>query len=147
MSDLSVDDKRRRDLAAIHAEAKKRGVDEDTRRAMIRRISAGRTASSADLSAEERGHLLRELGGRSRPARAGRGPGQEDLDRRGMLAKVGALLADQRLPWGYGEAILRRQRGILDQRIACPMAQSTDSELRGVIAALVRRGKKEGGKK
>ena len=137
--------KRLRDLAAIHAEANKRGVDEDTRRAMIRRISAGRTGSSADLTAMERGQLLRELGGRTRPSRAGRGPGQADLDRRAMLSKVEALLADQRLPWGYAESILRRQRGILDQRIACPMAQSTDNELRGVIAALARRAKRQGG--
>ena len=140
-------DKRRRDLAAIHAAAAKAGIDEETRRDMIARISGGRTRSSADLGADERHALLKALGGRSRPARAGRGPGPGDLDRRAILTKVEALLADQRLPWGYAEAILRRQRGILDQRISCPMAQSTDAELRGVIAALHRRGKIEEGKK
>jgi hypothetical protein len=54
---------RKKDLAAIHAQAKKAGLDEDTRRLLIERISQGRTRSSADLTAAERAAVLRELGG------------------------------------------------------------------------------------
>lgn len=140
-------DKRRRDLAAIHAQAKTLGMDEDTRRALIERVSAGRTRSAADLTAGERADVLLAMGGGKRPpARAGRGPGRGALDRRAMLTKVEAQLADARLPWSYAEAILRRQRGIKERTVSCPIAQSTDAELRGVIAALARRAQRQAGK-
>lgn len=133
---------RTRDLAAIHAAAKKAGVDDETRRAMIERISGGRTRSSADLGPDERSVLLNELGGRTRPARAGRGPQDRDLDRTALLRKIGAQLADARLPWGYAESILRRQRGLPDRSVACPVERATPTELRAVIAALWRRAKR-----
>jgi hypothetical protein len=132
--------KRKADLSAIHAQAKRQGIDEATRRAMIERLSGGRTNSSADLTAGERTALLRELGGQRAAGR--RGPKPPELDRRTMLAKVGALLAEAKLPWSYAEAILRRQRAILDKAVACPLTAATDPELRGVIAALYRRAKR-----
>lgn len=138
-------DKRKSDLGAIHAAAKQQGIDEDTRRDMIGRISNGRTRTSADLTAPERSQLLKEIGGRRAPKRAGRAPSPAALDRRAMLAKVQALLADSRLPWSYAEAILRRQRGILDKSIPCPIEQTSNTELRGVIAALSRQAKRRVG--
>jgi phage gp16-like protein len=143
-----MESKRKGDLAAIHAQAKKMQIDEDTRGAMIRRLSKGRTASSGDLTAPERAAVLKAIGGGRRPPpkRAGRAPAAPALDRRAMLTKVEALLADSKLPWAYAEAILRNQRGIADKAIACPIAQTTDQELRGVIAALDRRAKREAAK-
>ncbi|MCU0843276.1 MAG: DUF1018 domain-containing protein, partial [Thiobacillaceae bacterium] len=139
--------KRKADLSAIHAQAKRQGIDEATRRAMIERLSGGRTNTSADLTAPERTALLREIGGGRRPPpkRAGRAPAGKDIDRRAMLAKVEALLADSKLPWSYAEAILRRQRSIIDKGVACPIAQSTNAELGAVIAALSRRAKRLAG--
>lgn len=130
---------RTRDLAAIHAAAKAAGVDEDTRRDMIERISGGRTRTSADLGPDERAVLLKELGGRTRP---GRGPAPGDLDRTALMRKVEAQLADARLPWSYAESILRRQRGIPDRTVACPVERATPTELRAVVAALWRRAKR-----
>ena len=126
---------RPRDLAAIHASAKRAGIDDATYRAMVERISRGRTRSSADLGPDERSVLLKELGGRTRPP--GRAPRKDDLDGQALLRKVGAQLADLRLPWSYAEAILRRQRGHPDG-IACPVERATPTELRAVIAALWR---------
>lgn len=143
LSARGTDDKRRRDLDAIHAQAKQLGMDEDTRRALIERISQGRTRSSADLDQEERAALLRELDPRRLPTPAGTAP--RTLSARGMLRKLAALLGEGGKPWSYAEAILRRQRGIRDSRVRCPLEQATDQELRGVIAALYRqqkRGKK-----
>jgi len=137
-----METKRKADLAAIHSEAKRAGIDEETRRAMIERISQGRTRTSGELSAPERTALLRELGSdkvKRRPSRAGRGPSQSAMDRQTMLTRVEQLLTEQRLPWEYAEAILRRQRGIADKSVACPIQSVTDPELRGVIAALYRR--------
>lgn len=135
--------KRKADLAAIHAQAKRAGIDEPTRRALIARVSGGRSESSGELTAPERAAVLRALGGSSRARPAGRGPSLEALDREQMLHKVQALLADQGLPWAYAEAILRRQRGILDKRVGCPIAQTSPQELKGVIAALWRRAKRQ----
>jgi hypothetical protein len=135
--------KRKADLAAIHSEARRAGIGEVTRRAMIVRISDGRTYTSADLTAPERVALLRELGGGKRPPkRAGRGPSPAAMDRQTMLTRVEQLLTVLRLPWAYAEAILRRQRGITAQAVACPLQQANPTELRGVIAALDARRRK-----
>jgi hypothetical protein len=56
-------DARRRQLAAIHAIAKNRGLPEDVYRAMVERISRRRTSSAGELSAAERHRLLDELNG------------------------------------------------------------------------------------
>lgn len=133
--------RRKRDLATLHMAAAALGLDEETRRAQITRISGGRTGSSGELTATERARLLGEyraagwLGGsRGRPR-------LDALDGKALLRKVDALLADQRLPWGYAEAILRRQRGISDKHIACPPQSASREELRALIAALWRRAK------
>jgi len=139
-------DLRTRELTLIHIAKSHLGLDEETYRAQIRRIAGGRTGSAADLTAQERDSLLLEYRRAgwvpTNPKKAGRGPGAAALDRRAMLTKVQALLTDQGLPWSSAEAILRRQRGILDTSVACPIGQTTDVELRGVIAALDRRAKR-----
>lgn len=67
-------DRRRRDLAAIHAEAKARGIDEETRRDIIARVTEGRTRSAAECDGRERAAVIAAL--RGRPALAGRGEGR-----------------------------------------------------------------------
>jgi len=141
-------DLRAKEITLIHVAKAQLRLDEDTYRAQLERISQGRTRSAADLTAQERDSLLAEyrLAGwvpTTTAKRAGRGPAAAVMDRRAMLTKVNALLAEQRLPWAYAEAILRRQRGITDATVACPLAHTTDVELRGVIAALHRRGKRQ----
>jgi phage gp16-like protein len=140
-------DLRAKEITLIHIAKDHLGLDETTYRAQIARISQGRTSSSADLTAQERDSLLAEYRRAgwvpTTAKRAGRGPTAAVMDRRVMLTKVNALLADQRLPWAYAEAILRRQRGITDAKVACPLEHTTDVELRGVIAALHRRGKRQ----
>jgi hypothetical protein len=144
--------KRTADLAAIHAEAKRAGMPEDAYRVRVRVASGGqlqddgsviggRTDSAGALTAAERVSLLKALSagqGKRRPRRAGRAIKPEALDRQSMLGVVNALLAEGRKPTAYAEAILRRQRGITDRAIACPIETATDPELRGVIAALYR---------
>ena len=137
---------RAKDLQFIHIARAQLGLDDATYRAQIERISNGRTQTSAALTAPEREALLAEYRAAgwkaTTPKRTGRRPAGPVLERRAMLTKVGALLADQRLPWAYAEAILRRQRGIANKAVACPIEQTTDAELRGVIAALHRRAKR-----
>lgn len=119
------------------------GVPEEAHRARVERLSAGRTGSTLDCTLEELRAVLAEYqagGFKVRPPRAARrAPAPEQADARPMIAKIGALLADQRLPWTYAEAVLRRQRGILDKGIACPIERADGPELRAVIAALSAR--------
>lgn len=119
------------------------GIPDESHEARVYRITKGRTTTTADCTAAERRALLdeyRDLGFRVRPpTRAGRAPSPERLDHKAMLGKIQALLVDQRLPWSYAEAILRRQRGITDRGVSCPAALVTDEEARGLIAALANR--------
>jgi len=118
------------------------GVPEEAHRALVRRITDGRTDTTTRCTLAELREVLREYkasGFQVRPARAAgrRTPPADALDLQPMLAKVEALLADQGLPWGYAEAILRRQRGHA-AHVAAPIHLATPEELRGVIAALWR---------
>jgi hypothetical protein len=118
------------------------GIPDDSHQARVHRVTDGRTRSttectSAELEqvlAEYRASGFRPTGGR----RAGRRPPAEKLTRGSMLTRVEQLLTVQRLPWGYAEAILARQRG-LPTGVPCPLTLANDQELRGVIAALDRR--------
>lgn len=142
----NAEEERKRALARLHIAASQLGLDETTRRAQIARISGGRTASAAGLTAKERAALdgeYRAAGWRARKADGGRrGDPQADAEtRRPTLARVRALLSEQALPWSYAEAILRRQRN-LPSGVACPLASADEQELRGVVAALYRKGKR-----
>ena len=53
--------KRRRDLAAIHIAKKDLGLSDESYRAVIRRVTTGRTESSASCGDEERRELLKEF--------------------------------------------------------------------------------------
>jgi hypothetical protein len=111
---------------------------------LVKRHTNGRTTSRTETTAAERKAMLDELKAAGfQPAKRRRrgAPTRQQMDRQTMLTRVGQLLADQRLPWSYAEAILRRQRGIADKTVACPVSCATDPELRGVIAALDLRGK------
>lgn len=113
---------RKRTLAAIHAAAKKLGMDDDTYRALILRVSEQAGAVAVDSAGKcDRAQLaavadeLRRLGGMSAPARK---PGDERkwkhrpkhpaLTRAELVAKVEAMLADAGRPWDYAHAMAQR---------------------------------------
>lgn len=99
----AMEAQRKADLAAIHAQAKRAGIDEETRRAMIWRISQGRTGSSGELMAGERAELLRELGlpGAAQdrfPGTAAGRPGIPAIPGHMSLPKPALVSAEQ---WNY----------------------------------------------
>lgn len=125
---------RARLIAAIHAQAKTLGLDEETRRAVQAR--AGGAASCRDMGTPELHRTLDELkrlGGRV----AGRvGPPEDRLD--GMRRKCLAIAHDVGADAAYVDAIARRQAGKgIDAMDA--------GELRGVIAALYNHRRRSGG--
>jgi phage-related protein len=81
-------ERRRRDLAFIHAAKKQLAMADDAYRALIARFSDGRTDSAGELSAAERGQVMDHLRsfGAGRAQRRGRG-----ADDREQASKLRAL--------------------------------------------------------
>ncbi len=144
---------RRRQLAAIHACAKQLGLDDDSYRALLARVSAtcgASVRSAADLNPRQRKAVLEEMrrlgaaAPKGAPARAARAyPGKPANFHRlpEMICKVEAQLADMKLSWAYADAIALRMFGIA--RVAwC----RKEDQLRAIIAALdVEQGKRKAG--
>lgn len=115
-------DRRKRDLAAIHAMRKELALSEDCYRSRVRQASGDRTDSAGELTAPERTALInqfRSLGagrrGTSRPARPALTPQQrmvrglwialaeagavEDRSERGLAAWLKARFGVETLQW------------------------------------------------
>ena len=128
-------DRRKRDLAAIHAGAKQLNLDEDTRRDLIERVTGYRSAG--DLDDAGRTAVLNELrrlgAGKPGARKPGQYPGKphnfDGLDFE--IRKIEAQLADMKLPWSYADAIAKRMFGI--QRCAWLRQQK---QLVAVLSAL-----------
>lgn len=111
-------DPRRQQLARIHAGKKALGLDEETYRALLERVTGKR--SSADMTTEQRNDVLREfarLGLRNdaQTEKKRRWPGQPDaalMKSRPMLRKVSALLADSKRPWSYAHGLAKRMHEV-----------------------------------
>lgn len=137
----SLAERRKGQLATIHIGRQQLGMDDETYREMLRRVSAAHGAersSAGDLDARQLDAVVRELhrlGAPARPRRhrPGNFPGRPgNFDRLpGEIAKVEALLADMKLPWAYADAIARTMFGV--QRVA--WLRKSD-QLTALIAAL-----------
>ncbi|WP_435100805.1 gp16 family protein [Arhodomonas sp. AD133] len=129
-------DSRRRQLAAIHAQARRVGLDphgdRDAYEQMLQAVAGVRSAGKLDAAGRRKvlDHLKR-VGGRQRPRKADYPNRPHNIDRQPMLTKIEALLADMGLPWRYADAIAKRQTGI--ERVAW---LRRPDHLEGVIAAL-----------
>lgn len=127
-------ERRRKQLAAIHAARRDLGLDEDSYRHMLSEVAGVRSA--ADLDADGRRKVLdhlRRVGWSTKPRRrVAEHPGTpHNLDREQMLQKIEAQLASMGLPWSYADAIAKQQTGI--QRVAWLRNRE---HLTGVIGAL-----------
>lgn len=131
---------RRGMLAKIHIAIKDLGLSDEDYRCMLDNLYD--VDSSARLTARQLhdllGHLTnRGFTGQKHGDKAA--PGDAAINRKPMLAKVGALLAEvgrlegRHVPWEYAAGILRRQSGVMR------LEWATCQQLRGVVAALARR--------
>lgn len=107
---------RARQLARIHMGRQALGLDEETYRELLQRVTGKR--SSAEMTADERRAVITELtrlGFRSDAARArarafrGR---PRDTGEVPLLRKVEALLADGARPWAYAHGLARKMFGV-----------------------------------
>ncbi|MEX0745296.1 MAG: regulatory protein GemA [Phycisphaeraceae bacterium] len=131
---MTAADLRRRELAAIHAAKRDLGLDEDTYRAMLEQVTGQRSAGALDRD-QRRAVLdvMRQRGAARVPRqRVAQQPGTpHNMNRRPMLAKIEAQLADMKLSWAYADAIARQQTGIA--RVAWV---KKPADLSAIIAAL-----------
>lgn len=128
---------------AIFASCRQLGIGDEERRNILRSVAGVSSTSALDLDKAEAvlEHLRRA--GAKRPAKAvGRYPNTpKNLDRRAMLQKIEALLADMKLSWAYANAIAERQT--LASGAIPYLGWVPDKDLVGVIAALDRKKKKQ----
>jgi phage gp16-like protein len=134
MTATTSDIRRRKQLAAIHAARRDLGLDEDGYRLMLSEVAGVGSAKDLDAAGRQRvlDHL-RRVGWEAKPRqRVGKHPGTpHNLDRKPLLQKIEAQLADMGLPWSYADAIAQRQAGI--DRVAWLRKLE---DLRAVVAAL-----------
>jgi phage gp16-like protein len=133
-------DRRVRELARIHVNAKQLGLDRDTYVALVERVSAelgSPVSSSADLDDAGRRALIRELSAladrldvRLAGANSRHGRQPNTLSRSAHVKKIEALLADAGRPWAYAESMCKRM--LRRDRIEF----CTDYQLRKLVAAL-----------
>lgn len=111
-------DFRRQQLARIHTAKKAAGLDDDTYRALLERVTGLR--SSADMDHAQRNAVLQEFArlrmrGEQQEAQkdvyAGR-PAADLMKARPMLRKVAALLTQEKRPWSYAHAMAQRMHNV-----------------------------------
>lgn len=149
LSQKQIAARRSQKLAAIHVGQNQLGLDDETYRSMVERVSATVSESGKGVRSaaqlNERGlnavlDELRRLGasqptaqrprGRSKPAHyPGKPHNYDDLP--GEISKIEALLAELKLTWAYADGICKRMHGI-DRVAWCNKRQ----QLVAIIAAL-----------
>ena len=142
-------DNRRRDLAKIHIAKKQLGMDDETYRDMLYGVAGVRSA--ADLDGRGRiaviGHHKslgfevshkRTRGYKSvhSSAKASGMHIPSSPERAPLLSKIGAILADLKLPWSYADSIAKHMYQVDKVRWLYP------DQLRSVVVALVKRQQK-----
>lgn len=134
----NVAERRRKNLAAIHAGKRALKMDNDVYRDMLARVSASQGAavrSSSLLNEAQIRAVITELirlGGLTPPNKAKGTPHNfNSPSMPEMITKIEALLADMQLPWSYADAIAMRQFRI--EKVAWCRKQD---QLRSLIAAL-----------
>lgn len=135
-----ADRRRGKSIAAIHVARQQLGMDEETYRDLLERVSAtcgDAVRSAAKLTDRQRQAVLDELRrkGAQIKGRPGQYPGKpHNFNSRAMpemITKIEAQLADMGLSWAYADAIGKRQCGIA--KVAWVREET---QLKGIIAAL-----------
>lgn len=128
-------ERRKRDLAAIHASKKQLGLDDDTYRDLVERVSSETgnpgVRSSAELTDDGRRKLLEEMR-RQGAVKPGQYPGRpKHMPKGDMMKRVEQLLTGMGLPWSYADTLAKHMYRC--ERVAW---LKTTAHLRGIIAAL-----------
>ncbi len=133
---------RRRELAKIHAEKKRLGLDDDVYRDTLRRVTG--KDSSAAMDGRERRAVIEDL--KAQAKRRGMPPrhrrkrprNMNQPDRAAQMSKIEAYLAEAKRPWEYADSLAMR---------ICKVDSLTfvpDGELYKIITALKKDAERHG---
>lgn len=119
---------RNAELAQIHIAKKELGLDDETYRAML--WTCARVKSSKELDYGGRIAVLKHMKARGWKNHAAPKVAKEKT---ALTSKIGALLADMKLPWSYAEGIAKQMYKRQKLEWCKP------AELRGIVAALAKK--------
>ena len=127
--------RRRGELAAMHIRKGQLGLDDETWRDLLERVAGARSAKALDAAGRAKvlDELLR-LGAKPCRGRKRRRTADAPQEKRRLIAKIEAMLAEAGRPVEYAEAILRK---MTRHEHKTPLAWASPSQLRDVVAALV----------
>ncbi|TWC35079.1 phage gp16-like protein [Pseudomonas sp. SJZ079] len=127
-------------LAKIHIAKQQLGLDDDTYRALLARITGVRSAK--ELNPRQVGAVLAEferLGWQPKSAKkAGRKVAKPAAERQAQVGKIEAFLAEARRPWAYADAMALRMFKV--ERVEW----LDGDQLRRLVAALAYDAKRHG---
>lgn len=131
----STDAIRKRQLAKIHIAKSDLGLDDDTYRAMLTDVAG--VDSAAKLNAKQRAAVLERFESKGWKNKKQKGkPRTVSADKAPLLSKIGALLADMKLPWSYADSIAKQMYKVDN------LGWCKQNQLRGIITALVKNQEK-----
>jgi len=130
-------------LAKVHIAKKDLGLDDETYRSVMERVTGRRSAGDCAVHELVRAVAeLRRLGWSptGKKSKSGKTGGRPSHGKAALMGKITALLAEGQRPDAYAEAIARRMYR-RDKLEFC-----TPKELQGVITALSKDAKRHGRK-
>lgn len=132
---ISTDAIRKRQLAKIHIAKSDLGLDDDTYRALLMDVAG--VDSAAKLNAKQRAAVLERFESKGWKNKKQKGkPRTVSADKAPLISKIGALLADMKLPWSYADGIAKQMYKV--ERVGW----CHENQLRGIITALAKNQEK-----
>ncbi|TBU75232.1 gp16 family protein [Phytopseudomonas daroniae] len=130
-------------LSKIHIARQQVGMDDDSYRALLRRVAG--VESSKDLNSRQAGRVIVEferLGFKPKPSSKAAGKPRNTAQLGPRLDKIEAQLADMSLPWAYADALARQMFKVervawlkkAEQLDAMIAALHVEQEKRGLLA-------------
>ncbi len=128
--------RRNQQLSKIHIAKKDLGLDDDTYRALLHRVTG--QSSAKDLSPLQVAKVLQEFERLGWKSQQGRGKPKPAADKAKLVGKIEAQLAEAGRPWEYGDGLAKRLYQV--ERLEWLDAK----QLGGVVAALAKDAKRHG---
>lgn len=128
--------RRNQQLSKIHIAKKDLGLDDDTYRSLLNRVTG--KSSAKDLSPLQVAGVLREFERLGWKSKQGRDKPKPAADKAKLVGKIEAQLAEAGRPWEYGDGMAKRLYQV--ERLEWLDAK----QLGGVITALAKDAKRHG---
>ena len=128
--------RRNQQLSKIHIAKKDLGLDDDTYRALLNRVTS--KSSAKDLSPLEVAKVLLEFERLGWKPQQGRAKPKTAADKAKLVGKIEAQLAEAGRAWEYGDGLAKRLYKV--ERLEWLDAK----QLGGVVAALAKDAKRHG---